>query len=168
MPEKDTIFASKIKYTGILPFKDFYNFCYSWLTEETELELAEEKYKEKITGDAKDIEIEWVGVREVTDYFKFEIKIKFQIFGLIEVEVQEGNAKIKTNKGIVKMNIKGMLVRDYEGKFEKTAGRKFLRSIYEKWVIPSRIKEYEDKLVEDSDEFLTQAKAYLDLEGKKQ
>ena len=42
----------------------------------------------------------------------------------------------------------------------------------EKYVVPGDqlgvIEEYEDKLVEDSDEFLTQAKAYLDLEGKKQ
>ena len=63
-------------------------------------------------------------------------------------------------------SIKGTLVKDYEGKFEKTSTQKFMRSIYEKWVIHSRVKEYEDKLMNDCNEFLAQAKAFLDLEGK--
>ncbi len=167
MPEKDTIFSSKIKYTGIFSFKDFYNFCYDWLTQEFILDVAESKYTEKIIGDSKNIDIEWIGERKVTDYFKFEVKIKFKIIELTEVEIQENGIKIKTNKGRVEVDVRGILVRDYEGKFEHTAGKKFLRSIYEKWVIPSRIIEYENKLVEDCDEFLNQAKAYLDLEGKK-
>ncbi len=167
MPEKDTIFSSKIKYAGIFSFKDFYVFCYDWLTEETGLTISEDKYSEKISGDSKSIEIEWTGTRKVTDYFKFEVKVKFMIFALTEVEIQEGATKIKTNKGTIEIKVKALLVKDYEGKFETNAWKKFLRSIYEKWVIPSRIIEYENKLVEDSDEFLNQAKAYLDLEGKK-
>ena len=55
----------------------------------------------------------------------------------------------------------------YEGKFEKGAFRKFLRSIYEKWVIPARIEQYEEKLIGDCDEYLAQAKAFLALEGKR-
>jgi len=169
MVEKDTIFSSKIKYkTGIFSFKDFYAFCYDWLTEETNLDVAENKYSEKISGDSKDIDFEWLGKRKLTDYFRFDVQVKFKVLGLTEVEVQEGNTKVKTNKGSVEISMKGFLSRDYEGKFEKTAGKKFLRSIYEKWVIPSRISEYEEKVIGECDEFLNQAKAYLDLEGKKQ
>ncbi len=167
MAEKDTIFSSKIKSEGIFSFKNFYIFCYDWLTQETELYISESKYKEKLSGNSKNKEIEWVGVRKVTDYFKFEIKVTFRVLGLTEVEIQEGNTKVKTNKGSVEMGVKGILVRDYEGKFEAKASQKFLRSIYEKWVIPSRIIEYEDKIAGDCEEFLNQAKAYLDLEGKR-
>ena len=71
------------------------------------------------------------------------------------------------NKGAIQISIKGNLIRDYQGKFETTAFNKFLRSIYEKWVISSRIDHYEDKIISECDEFLSQAKAYLDLEGKK-
>src|SRR3972149_779782 len=116
MPEKETIFSSKIKSTGIFSFKDFYKFCYDWLR---------------------------------------------------EVEINQGGAKVKTNQGSVETEIKGILVRDYEGKFETSAFKKFLRGIYEKWVIPSAIEEYKGKISESCDKFLNQAKAYLDLEGKK-
>ena len=167
MAEKDTIFSSKIKYGGIFSFSDFYKFCYDWLTEETGLDISEGKYAEKLDADAKSIEVEWSGSRKITDYFKFEAKISLKVIGLTKVELTQDGAKIKTNKGGIEVNIKGVLVKDYEGKFETTAFKKFLRSIYEKWIITSRIDEMEDKIIGDCDEFLSQAKAYLDLEGKK-
>jgi hypothetical protein len=167
MAEKDTVFSSKIKYKGIVDFPEFYKFCYDWLDQEVELDLAEEKYQEKISGDAKNIDIEWVGVRKVTDYFRFDVKVTFQILQLTKLEIVQDGRKIKTNTGSVEIKIKGILVKDYEGKFEVNATRKFMRGIYEKWVIPSRIEEFENKLIGDCDEFLSQAKAFLDIEGKR-
>ena len=167
MPEKETIFSSSIRFNGIFSFKDFYNFCFQWLTEETGQEISEKKYKEKLSGEQKEIKIEWEGGRKLTDYFKFEINVKFEVTQLKEVEITQGREKIKTNKGDIKINVKGILVRDYNGKFESSAWKKFLRGIYEKWVIPSRIEQFEDKIAGDCNEFLSQTKAYLDLEGKK-
>jgi len=167
MSEKETVFSSSMKYSGIFSFKDFYKFCYDWLSEETGLGLAEEKYEEKIKGDEKDISIDWSGSKKITDYFKSEIKVSFSVSGLKGVEVTEGGKKIKTNTGGVKIGVKGVLVRDYEGKFETTPFQKFLRGVYEKWVIPSRIEHFEEKIFGDCDDFIEQAKAYLALEGKK-
>ncbi len=167
MAEKDNVFSSKIKYGGIFSFSDFYVFCYNWLKEETGLNVAETKYAEKLSGDSKNIDIEWKGSRKITDYFKFEAKITFKIVALTNVEIVKSATKIKTNKGSVEVKITGTLVRDYQGKFETTAFKKFLRSIYEKWIISSRLGNFEDKVVGDCDDFLNQAKAYLDIEGKR-
>jgi len=167
MAEKDEIFSSKIQDTGIFLFSDFYRFCYEWLVDETDLKISENKYAEKLEGDSKKIDVEWTGKKKVTDYFQFEIKVSFKITKLTNVEINQGNAKIKTNTGKVEVKVKGILVKDYEGKFETNAFKKFLRSIYEKWIIKSRIDQMEDKIIENCDEFLSQAKAYLDLEGKK-
>ena len=167
MSEKETIFSSKIKYNGVFSFKDLYKFCYDWLTEETGLEIAEDKYNEKLSGETKEISVEWTGTKKMTDYFEFEAKIKINIGNLKKVEVNKGGAKVEMNSGSAEISMKGNLVRDYEGKFETTAFKKFLRSTYEKWVIPSRIEHYEDKIISTCDEFLNQTKAYLDLEGKK-
>lgn len=168
MGEKETVFSSTIKYGGVFLFKDFYRFCYEWLKEETGMDPPSEvKYEEKLKGDEKDIIIEWEGEKELTDYFRFDTKIKFTIRDLKNVEVLQSGKKIKTNEGSVKIEIKGILVRDYKGKFEMSGFRKFLRSIYEKWVIPARIEEYEGKIAGSCDEFLGQAKSYLDLEGKR-
>jgi len=167
MAEKDTLFSSKIKYSGIFNFADFYNFCYDWLTQETGLDMVESKYAEKLSGDSKNIDIEWSGSKKLTDYFRFDVAVKFKIVALTPVEIVKDGKKIKTNKGGAEVSIKGILVRDYQGKFETTAFKKFLRSIYEKWVITSRIEQFEGKVMGDSDEFLSQAKAYLDIEGRR-
>jgi hypothetical protein len=168
MPEEDKVFSSKIKYNGIFPFADFYKFCFEWVRDETGISnLVEEKYAEKLSGDSKNIDVEWTGSRELSDYFKVKIKIVFRIIGLTETEITQEGKKIKTNKGSIEVSIKGSLVRDHQGKFEKTAFEKFLRGIYEKMVIPERVEGLSDKVFGDCNEFLSQAKAYLDLEGKK-
>jgi len=166
--EKETIFSSTIKHVGIFSFTDFYKFCYEWIKEETGMDpLTETKYEEKLKGDEKEIVVEWKGEKKLTDYFRFDAEVKFEIRALKNIEIEQSGKKIKTNDGSVKINIKGILVRDYKGKFEMSAFRKFLRSIYEKWVIPARIEEYEGKIAGSCDEFLSQAKSYLDLEGKR-
>ena len=167
MVEKDKLFSSKIKYNGVFNFGEFYKFCFEWLRDETGLDMVEEKYAEKLSGDSKNVDVEWSGTRKMTDYFKMEVKIVFRIIGLTSIELSNGNQKIKTNKGSVEVSVKGNLVKDYQSKFEKSAIQKFLRGVYEKTVIPSRVNEYEGKVMGDCDEFLAQAKAYLDLEGKK-
>jgi|TARA_Y100000310_G_scaffold345031_1_gene461295 hypothetical protein len=166
MAEKESLFSSQLKYVGIVSFKDFYQFCYDWLTDELGMEVAEEKYTEKIKEE-KDLEIKWVAEKDMTDYFRMQIKVGFKVFNLQKVEIAEGGAKVETNKGDIRLKAEGIIIRDYKGKFETTATNKFLRGIYEKWVIPSRIEEFKAKIVGNSDEFLSQAKSFLDLEGKR-
>lgn len=167
MVERDTIFSSKVKYDGIFTLADFYKFCHEWLMEEGGLGIAENSYTEKLIGEAKDVIVKWTATREVTDYFKFELKIEFKVLGMTKVEVMRGNAKTSTNKGSVEIKVKGNLLRDYKGKFEISAYKKFARGIYEKWVISSRIDQMKDNLANLCNEFLSQSKAFLDLEGKK-
>jgi hypothetical protein len=165
--EEETVFSSKVKYNGIFSLKDFYQFCYDWLTQDPQLDIQEKEYSEKLAGDAKNIDIKWTGTKKVTDYFQFKTSISFRIQNLTSVEVIKDNVKMKTNNGSVEISIKGILMRDYQGKYDESAFRKFLRGIYEKWVIPSRINEFEGRLITICDNFLGQAKAWLDLEGRR-
>jgi hypothetical protein len=167
MPEKDKIFSSKIKYNGIVNFADFYKFCYEWLKDETGIPMNEDKYAEKLSGDSKNIDVEWSGSSKLSDYFKMDVKVTFRVIGLTNVEITQDGQKIKTNKGAIEIGVGGTLVRDHAGKFEKSGFQKFLRGVYEKTVIPARVSQMEDKIIGGCNEFLAQAKAYLDLEGKK-
>ena len=168
MTIKDKIFSSKIKSSGFFDFPALYKFCYDWLDDEEGFDrVVEEKQIEKLLGDAKNIEIKWVADKKINDYFKFEIKVEFRIIGLKKAEfVQEGR-KIKTNEGSVEVKVTGLLIKDYQGKFETSSTRKFMRGVYERWIIPAGITAMEDKLSTVCDGFLHQTKAYLDLEGKK-
>lgn len=166
MPEEDKIFESKVKYVGVFSFKDFYKFCYEWLQDEEGLSVVEKKYEEKILGDVKNIEAEWEGTKKVSDYFKFKVEVKYRLINISEVEVSQGGAKIKANKGEVGISVKAILVKDYDGKWEISPFKKFLRGTYEKYIIPARIEHYKGKLKTSAETFLDQAKAYLALESK--
>ncbi len=168
MVEKQEIYNSVVKYNGVFPYKDFYKFCYVWLMEDMEVgTFSERKYEEKIQGNSKEIKVSWETTKELTDYFRMDIKVKFHITGMTNVEVNKDGQKIKMNKGEIKITVKGVLSRDYKGKFETNATMKFLRALYEKYIIASRVDYFETYLVQKADEFLNQSKAYLDLEGKR-
>ena len=166
MSEKEQIFSSKVKYGEIFNFAEYYKFCHDWLEDEGYW-VVENKYVEKLKGDAKEIDVEWTCKKKITDYFRFEIKVKFKVINMKKIEINYGGSKINTNKGTVETNVAGTLERDYEAKFETSGFLKILRGGYERWVIPSRVEEFEDKLVDVCNSFLEQAKSYLDIEGKK-
>src|SRR3990167_8926015 len=99
MAEMNTIFTSKIKYKGVFSFKEFYNFCYQWLTDDIGLDVMENKYSEKIVGEAKNIEVKWHGERKMTDYFRFDVEVEFKIDGLKKVEIVQNGTKVESNTG---------------------------------------------------------------------
>jgi hypothetical protein len=167
MSEKDKIFGSSIKLVGFTNWRSFYKFCHDWLMDETGLDwLQEEKYEETLNGNQKDIDVKWAGPKKLTDYFRIWMEIKFEIRNLEEVEINKDGEKIRTNKGRFKISVSGYLERDYQGKFERSAFEKFIRGIYERWVIPSRIDQFEGKIFSECDEFLNQAKAFMTMEGQ--
>lgn len=165
MSEKDTIFKGKIKSTGIFDFKDFYSFSYDWLRGEG-YDVFERRYAEKVAGDTKQIEVVWEADREISDYFKFRIVMEWMITGMKSVEVQKEGQKIKMDSGGVEIKFRAVLIKDYEDRWENNPFWKFLRGIYEKYIIRSRIEEYQIKLLEELGELVSQCKAFLSMEGQ--
>ncbi len=167
MSDYETVYGSKLKHTGNFDFKEFYRWCYDFLSEETSLKVTENRYIEKVLADAKSVDIFWTGTRKITSYFLFEVKIQWRILGLKDVEIQKDGQKIKVQNASVEIKVKGTLKRDYEDQFEAKSWTKSLMEIYDKYFVPARIDEYETKLISDCNEFLDQAKAYLELLGNK-
>jgi hypothetical protein len=167
MVEKDTIIKEAVKFAGIADFKEVYRHANEWLKEE-EFSMSEENYVEKISGDAKDIEIAWSASRILTDYFKIALTIKWRILGMTDVEAEIDGKKMKMNKFVeLKIETKGVLVKDYDNKWEKTGLGKFLKEVYQKYVIPGRTKEKEKQVEAVVQEFKEEMKAFLALTGKK-
>lgn len=166
MAEKDKITVEKVKRSGIFDFKDVYQFAYRWLTGE-DYDVHEEKYIEEAQPDAKKIEIKWVAEKKISDYFKIELKLEWRIIGMKDVEVEQEGKRIKTNKGTFEVKITGTLIKDYEGTWDGNPTGKFLRGIYEKWIIEGRIRQYEAKVFGEVEDLAEQMKAYLTVEGLK-
>jgi len=161
--EKDKVCGGSTKYSGFFDFKQAYNFLYSWFSD-YEYDIEENSYSEKIKPEGKEIVIEWTAERDITDYFRFVVKVKWLIVGMTSQDV--GGKKL--NKGEIRLDITGYLVKDYDKKWESTAFSKFLRGVYDRYIIKGRIEEYEDRISEEVDEALAQIKSFLALEARRE
>ena len=159
------MYKGKIKQGGIFHFKDFYSFTYDWLISE-DYDLIEKKYSEKVVGDAKELEIIWEAYKKISDYFRFVIKMRWLILGMKDVEVQREGKKVKMNSGVLEVTFQAILEKDYEGRWEDRPMWKFLRGVYDRYIVKSRIDKYEDKVVLELISLIDQSKAFLALEAK--
>ena len=164
MVEKDTIFKGKIKQTGVFDFKDFYSFVYDWLVGE-DYDVTEKRYTEKVAGEAKDVEIEWDATKKISDYFKNQIKVDWRILGMKDVKVKKDGKEVSMNSAVVEIKFAAVLQKDYESRWEDHPLWKFLRGLYDRYIIRARIIEYENKLFGEVNELINQCKAFLSIEA---
>ena len=164
MVEKDLVWKGKLKHTGIIDSRELYTFCYKWLTDEDYF-IVEKVYNEKITKDGKEVEIKWFAFRKISDYFRFYLKIDWRII-LTPVEAIKNGGKVKAEKGILEIKIDGVLEKDYEHRWENNGFLKFLRGVYDRYMIRTRVEQYEERLMEEVNEFIAQCKSLLAIETK--
>lgn len=166
MAEKDKITATKVKWSGLFDFKETYQFAYRWLDEEDYF-IEERKYVEEVTGDSKKIEILWVATKRVSDYFRFEQKLLWRIVGMKSVEAERDGKKVKMNTGAFEVNITSTIIKDWGGTWEGAPFMKFLRGVYDRYIIEGRVRSYELKAFKDGEDLAEQIKAFLAIEGRK-
>lgn len=166
MAIESEVFNQKLKHKGFFSYSDLYTFCYNWLKDEG-FSISEDEYVEKLAGNGKEIQITWKAKKKVSDYVKFQIVAKWHILGLNDAEVQIDGKKEKTNKGELKISVTATLQKDYESKWDSSVPLRFLRDVYDKYIIRETVKKYEDKLEDKAQDFVEQTKSFLNLEGKR-
>jgi hypothetical protein len=166
MAEKEQVLKEKVTYAGVFDFKGLYACAHKWLKNENYW-IVEDKYTEKVAGSTKDILIEWTASKKLSDYFKVEIKVKFDIADLSDVEIEIDGKKKKANKGKVEIEIKGNLIRDPDSKWEERPVWRFLRDTYNKYIIPKRAEDMQDIVDTITKGLKEELKAYLELLGKR-
>jgi len=166
MVELDKIYSTKVKHTGLFDFKESYRILYEWFMDNG-YDLTEKNYKEVIgAGNAKEIEIEWDAVRKVSDYFRFEIKADWHMIGMTSVEVEIDGVKQKMNKGQFEIVFKAILQKDYDERWTQNPVFKFLRTIYDRYLVRERVEQYQGDLITELNQLVEECKAYLSLTGR--
>jgi hypothetical protein len=164
MGELSPVYSGKVVHGGIFDFKEFYKYIYEFWRD-YQYFIIEKKYSEKIKADGKEVEIEWTLFRRISDYFRFKISITTKVTKLVSVEVQEGGVKMSRDKGEIEVKFSSWLEKDYDNKWETNPVGKFLRGVYDRYIIRSRAEFYEDKLKSELDEAMAQMKSFLSLTG---
>jgi hypothetical protein len=166
MAEKELQLKEKVEYSGVFDFQGLYQYSHSWF-KEAEYGVDEEEYIEKLKGNKKDIEVKWKAMKDVSDYFKFEHVIKFEIKEMGDVEAEINGKKRRMNQGKIKIDITGALIKDKDSKWDTAPFYRFMRDVYNKYIIPSRINELKNELGDDVRNFKEEIKAFLELAGRR-
>lgn len=166
MADKEQIIKEKVEHAGLMDFAGLYSYAHNWFKEEG-YSVDETKYSEKSDGTKRGIDIEWKITKTLSDYFKFDNKLKFEVTDLTDVEVEIDGKKKKMNQGKVTMEITGNLIKDPDSKWQTTPFNRFIRDVYNKYVIPGRTHDMRGLLTSDIQKFKETMKAYLELLGRR-
>ncbi|MEK6934940.1 MAG: hypothetical protein AABW46_03610, partial [Nanoarchaeota archaeon] len=164
MPQRDIIVPHvKVKDRAIFALEELYKALFRWF-ELHNYDFQEQEYRDDdMGGGRKHLELKWYAERKIDDYFKFVMEVNFLIVGLEDVEVEIEGVKHKSNKGDIEIRTRSYLLKDWQAKFEQTAMMKFLRDVYDKYIIRGRIEGYESDIYEETYKFLDEIKAFLNL-----
>ena len=124
--------------------------------------ISEGYYSQKDEDGNKEVTIDWAVNREIDDYTKLQIKVKFKMSGKNVVVKKKGMSV----KGNIAVTVEGILITDKDSKWEKQPGLKFLRDIYDTTFKKSKMDMYREKLNNECNDFYIEVKSFLDLHMK--
>lgn len=165
MAQKKQVYKEKLKQTGYWKYKDIYDALFHWLKDHN-YKVFEELYNEKLLSNGKEVIIKWRAEKKITDYFKFQHILDWHILGMKDAEIEVDGKKISTQKGEVEIIFKANLIKDYEKRWEGNPFSKFIRGVYEKYVIRETVEEYEDDIEDEAKEMISEFKAFLKIPGR--
>ncbi len=146
----------------IFDFDEVYKHAHNWL-EWYKYDVYEAKYTEKVKPQGKEFEIKWEAIRDIDEYSRFVIKVKWQLFGINDVKVQQAGQDIKMNQGEINIFITAYIVTDYEDAWEKSPFFKFLKGFYDKYLYKSTLEQLKGELWKEGWDFYNELKSFLNL-----
>lgn len=164
MVEKDFIAKDlRVRQKGIFDMNELYKTMFRWFSQHN-YDFQEKEYIDKVQPDGgRVLELGWWSYRKISDYVRFRIKVKFLVVGLKDIEIEVDGMKRKTNSGDCEIRFTAWIETDYEGKWEANPITKFFREFYNKYIMRSRIEDYETELHEELYELMGEVKAFLNL-----
>ena len=124
--------------------------------------LVEKVYSDKDLAAGKDVNIYWILTKDIEDYTRFQIDVKFYMKGR-HINIKR---KGKGIKGDIKVLFAGILITDRDSRWE-TPFYHFLRSFYDAFSQRDKFKAYRVKLDNEVNNLYNEVKAFLNLHAEK-
>lgn len=153
------------KKHGIVDFNGLISAIPQWYRTQG-YDFLEKGRSEKSTSTGKYIESNWVGVKEVSSYVKYYIKINIWVRDLTDVAVEKNGKTLKLQRGRIELDIKSEMEKNYEKDGRRTFNTKkkfhdILRVFYEKYIMKSQLSAFEDKILFEYQDFIKELQKHL-------
>jgi hypothetical protein len=154
--------SSKAKYEGIFDVGEWYNLMWD-VFGGFGYEIWETRYKEKVVGDAKELDLYWTCFKDIDNYTRFEITADILIIGLKSVEVQKDGIKSKADKASIEIIFKSSLITDYDDRWSKSFILRMLKGFYNRYVYRPTFNHYKVKIYEEMYQIQNEVKGFFNL-----
>lgn len=163
MSEKKLVIDQlKLTYEGIFDLNGLYRMIDSWFYEKG-YDKWELKNYEQVMPHGKDITIELLPWKKITDYFKNTIRIRINGVGIKDIEVEKKGVKLKLNQGKIMMIFDGYLESDYEHRWEKKPYFFLIRTVFDKYLFKRYFNKFEKWLINDVYDIHGRIQRFLNL-----
>lgn len=154
-----TVFSNRVVQDGTFDINLIYKKLKGWF-EDHNYAYSELENTTNLKPKGAEIKIKMRGERLVTDYYKFTLTIAFLIVETEKVKVKD--KVLDRGKLEARMDIK--LDLDYTKRFGKSKFGKFIRFIYNNYLIKEEIQsEYMGKAYEEATTFLDLLKESMEM-----
>lgn len=163
MPEKKILVEElKIEYEGLFEVSELYKLIDRWLKDK-QYDKKELKNLEQVMPEGKYIELDLKPWKTLTDYVKYEFRIRIRGYGLKDVDIERDGHKMRMQQGRLLLIIDAWFVTDQAGNWESSPIWFFLRTIFDKYVYRGPLSRMEAGVVDDVFQLQTTIKNFLNL-----
>lgn len=155
----------RLRYDGILDWKELYKVMHDWLSRH-KYEVFEKKHVRKPGTYGNEMEYELLAEREETDYRKFIIEVKIHAYHIEDIEViVNGEKKHKNKVGMMILDIIPTLELDWQNRWKSKFAQKAQKFLHS-YVIFNLILDWMDKLYYEAYAMHTEIKKAMNMEFK--
>ncbi len=157
---------TRIKFSGLFDFSGLYTFIQKWMRDR-HYEFHEKKYKQKPLVVFPEHEITWWAEKKLTAFIMYRIDIFIHLYEaeIKEVEI-EGKKKRMMDTRLV-IDIKGKVITDFSGQFEKSGFSKKIEHFLNKRILQKEILlKYLDPFDYELYDLETDIKKFLKMEAR--
>ena len=159
---KTLIDGKSLSYEGVFNLRELYRLIDKWFKDHG-YDKQEVKNWEDVLETEKQIILEIIPYKKVSDYARLDVRI-FMIFSkLTEIDIDKDGIKYKMNKGRAEFYFDAYVVTDYENKWETKAIFYFIKNVFDKWIYRAYTSSYDAEVIRDCTEIENEIRSFLNM-----
>jgi len=159
---KTLIDGKSLSYEGVFNIKELYRLIDKWFKDHG-YEKQEIKNWEDVSEHEKQIILEIVPYKKVSDYARLDVRI-FMIFSkLTDIDIEKDDIVTKMNKGRAEFYFDAYVVTDYENKWETRPVFYFIKNVFDKFIYRVYTSNYDGEVIRDCTEIENEVRSFLNM-----
>jgi hypothetical protein len=133
-----------VKFEGKFVLDDVYKTIAKW-GKNKQYNICENEYATKKDGKLQTLKIRLDVYKKITDYVKIGLFVIVKATDISNIKYKNKNMQ----EGSILINLTSYVKKDYEDTWTRKTTSRFLRELYERFIVSNRFDKYEEEIGND-------------------